>query len=34
MIRSREKTFLKGVFLIVLFYTIVQHFSVVKNVKK
>ena len=32
MIRNREKTFLKGLFLIVLFYTIVQHFSVVKNV--
>lgn len=32
MIRTREKTFLKGLFLIVLFYTIVQHFSVVKNV--
>lgn len=31
MIRNREKTFLKGLFLIVLFYTIVQHFSVVKN---
>lgn len=31
MVRNREKTFLKGVFLIVLFYTIVQHFSVVKN---
>ncbi|MBO5088744.1 MAG: AI-2E family transporter [Lachnospiraceae bacterium] len=32
MIRNREKTFLKGLFLIVLFYTIVQHFSVVRNV--
>lgn len=32
MVRNREKTFLKGLFLIVLFYTIVQHFSVVKNV--
>ena len=31
MIRNREKTFLKGLFLIVLFYTIVQHFSVVRN---
>lgn len=31
MIRNREKTFLKGLFLIVLFYTIVQHFAVVKN---
>lgn len=32
MIRSREKTFLKGLFLIVVFYTIVQHFTVVRNV--
>lgn len=32
MIRSREKAVLRGLFLIVLFYTIVQHFSVVKNV--
>lgn len=32
MVRNREKTFLKWVFLIVLFYTVVQHFSVVKNV--
>lgn len=31
MIRNREKTFLKGLFMIVLFYTIVQHFSVVRN---
>lgn len=32
MIRNREKTFLKGVFLIVLFYTIVEHFTVVKEI--
>lgn len=32
MIRKREKTLLKGIFFIVLFYTIVQHVSVVKNV--
>ncbi len=31
MIRKREQAFLKGLFLIVLFYTVVEHFSVVKN---
>ena len=32
MIRKREKTFLKGLFLIVLFYTIVEHFTAVKRI--
>lgn len=32
MIQNREKTFLKGLFSIVLFYVIVEHFSVVKNI--
>ena len=32
MIQDREKTFLKGLFSIVLFYVIVEHFSVVKNI--
>ena len=32
MIRKREKTFLKGAFLIVLFYTIVEHIETVKNI--
>lgn len=32
MIRKREKTFFKGVFLIVLFYAVVEHFSIVKEV--
>lgn len=32
MIRSREKTFLKGLFLIVLFYTVVEHFTAVKRI--
>lgn len=32
MIRNREKTFLKGVFLIVLFYVVVEHFTVVKEI--
>lgn len=32
MIRSREKTFLKGVFLIVLFYIVVENFAVVKAI--
>lgn len=32
MIRNREKTFLKGVFLIVLFYIVVENFAVVKAI--
>ena len=32
MNRNREKTFLKGVFLIVFFYVAVEHFSAVKNI--
>lgn len=32
MIRNREKTFLKGAFLIVLFYILVQNFAVVKAI--
>lgn len=32
MIGDREKTFLKGAFLIVLFYIIVEHFTVVKEI--
>lgn len=32
MIQNREKTFLRGLFSIVLFYVIVEHFSVVKNI--
>lgn len=32
MIRNREKTFLKGAFLIVLFYILVQNFAMVKAI--
>lgn len=32
MIRNREKTFLKGLFLIVLFYAVVEHFTAVKGI--
>lgn len=32
MIRDKEKTFLKGLFLIVLFYAVTEHFSAVKLV--
>lgn len=32
MIRKKEQTFLKGVFLIVLFYVVVEHFAAVKNI--
>lgn len=32
MIRNREKTFLKGLFLIVLFYVVVEHFTLVKEI--
>ena len=31
MIRNREKAFLKGLFLIVLFYVVVEHFTLVKE---
>lgn len=31
MIRNREKTFLKGLFFIVLFYAVVEHFAAVKK---
>lgn len=31
MIRNREKTFLKGLFFIVLFYAVVEHFAAVKR---
>lgn len=31
MIRNREKAFLKGLFLIVLFYVVVEHFALVKE---
>lgn len=32
MIRDREKIFLKGAFLIVLFYVVIEHFAVVKEI--
>lgn len=32
MIRNREKTFLKGLFLIVFFYAVVEHFTAVKGI--
>lgn len=32
MIQDKEKAFLKGLFAIVLFYVVVEHFSVVKNI--
>lgn len=31
---NKDKTFLKGLFLIILFYTMVEHFSVVKEIVK
>ena len=32
MIKERDKTLLKGVFLIVFFYVLVEHFNIVKSV--
>ena len=32
MIKERDKTLLKGVFLIVFFYVLVEHFNIVKAV--
>ncbi|MDE6760808.1 MAG: AI-2E family transporter [Lachnospiraceae bacterium] len=32
MIRNREKAFLKGLFFIVLFYVVVEHFTLVKEI--